>query len=90
MLCDTEKFRHDVVTEIEKQKRSNLDIHENQYVLGYVRFHRYMVYAGGDVNFFQAFYQEQSLPFFLFVTKESPDLIRNTAQKLGVDSIKSY
>ena len=34
---DTEKFRHDVVTEIEKQKiRSNLDIHENQYVLGYV------------------------------------------------------
>jgi len=84
---DTEKFRHDVVTEIEKQKiRSNLDIHENQYVLGYVGSIGTWYMLEEMLIFFKRFTKNKEKPLFLFVTKESPDLIRNTAQKLGVDS----
>ena len=84
---DTEKFRHDVVTEIEKQKiRSNLDIHENQYVLGYVGSIGTWYMLEEMLIFFKRFTKNKEKPLFLFITKESPDLIRNTAQKLGVDS----
>ena len=84
---DTEKFRHDVVTEIEKQKiRSNLDIHENQYVLGYVGSIGTWYMLEEMLIFFKRFTKNKEKALFLFVTKESPDLIRNTAQKLGVDS----
>ncbi|MBL6660573.1 MAG: glycosyltransferase [Crocinitomicaceae bacterium] len=84
---DTEKFRHDVVTEIEKQKiRSNLDIQENQYVLGYVGSIGTWYMLEEMLIFFKRYTKNKEKPLFLFVTKESPDLVRNTALKLGVDS----
>ena len=84
---DTEKFRHDVVTEIEKQKiRLNLDIHENHFVLGYVGSIGTWYMLEEMLIFFKRFTKNKEKPLFLFVTKESPDLIRNTAQKLGVNS----
>jgi glycosyltransferase involved in cell wall biosynthesis len=83
---DTVKFRHDVVTEIEKQKiRANIGINEHQYVLGYVGSIGTWYMLEEMLIFFKRFTKNKEMPLFLFVTKESPDLIRNTALKLGVD-----
>ena len=84
---DTVKFSQDVVTEIEKQKiRANLGINEHQYVLGYVGSIGTWYMLEEMLIFFKRFTKNKEMPLFLFVTKESPDLIRNTALKLGVDS----